>query len=313
MRKFEEIETFVRIVEAESITGAAEDLHVAKSAVSRRLMDLEMRLGVQLMTRTTRKLTLTEAGVALYKRSVVLLADWAETESAVSAAQAALAGTLRIAAPLSFGVAHLGPAIMDFMKEHPNVEFDIDFSDRKVDLIAEGLDLAIRIGDLTDSSLVARKIASLSTVAVASPAYLLENGMPQSPDDLRRFKELRYSYRASGAWSFTAPDGEEGTIEMPVRLRATNGEFLRDAAVAGEGFLIEPRFILYENLKDGSLVEILPGYHWPKLSAYAVYPPTRYLSARVRSFVDFLADRYSEVPYWETQLGHPTTTNQRQR
>jgi DNA-binding transcriptional LysR family regulator len=299
MSKFEEIETFVRIVEAGSITGAAEHLRIAKSAVSRRLKDLEMRLGVQLMTRTTRKLTLTETGAALYERSVTLLADWAETESTVTAAQAALAGTMRVAAPLSFGIAHLGPVIVDFMSVHPNVEFDIDFSDRKVDLIAEGLDMAIRIGDLPDSSLVARKIASLSTVAVASPAYLQEHGMPQSPEDLRGLKELRYSYRPSSAWSFKAPDGSEGTIEMAARLHATNGEFLRDAAIAGEGVLIEPRFIIYENLKDGSLIEILPDYHWPELPAYAVYPPTRHLSARVRAFVDFLADRYRGVPYWE--------------
>ena len=147
MAKYSEIETFVRVVEAGSITRAAEQLKIAKSAVSRRLKELEARLGVQLMTRTTRKLTLTEPGEILYNRSVVLLADWAESESAASDAQAALAGRIRIAAPLSFGVAHLGPAIVDFMREHPLVDFDIDFSDRKVDLIAEGMDLAIRIGD----------------------------------------------------------------------------------------------------------------------------------------------------------------------
>ena len=206
---------------------------------------------------------------------------------------------MRVAAPLSFGVAHLGPAIVAFMAAHPSVEFDIDFSDRKVDLIAEGVDLAIRIGDLPDSSLIARKIASLSTVAVASPAYLQERGMPQTPDDLRALKELRYSYRPSSTWTFKAPDGREGTIEMAARLRATNGEFLRDAAIAGEGLLIEPRFIVYESLKDGSLIEILSDYQWPELSAYAVYPPTRHLSARVRAFVEFLVDRYSGAPYWE--------------
>lgn len=299
MSKYEEIETFVRVVEAGTITAAAKQLRIAKSAVSRRLKELETRLAVQLMIRTTRKLTLTETGEILYNRFVVLLADWNETESAASDAQAALAGIIRIAAPLSFGVAHLGPAIVDFMREHPLIEFDIDFSDRKVDLIAEGMDLAIRIGELPDSSLIARKIASVSTVAAASPKYLEQHGIPQTPEDLKALKELRYGYRPIAAWTYRDPDGVEGQIEMRPRLRATNGEFLRDAAIAGEGILIEPRFIIYENLREGSLVEILSDYKWPELSAYAVYPPTRHLSVRVRAFVNFLAERYKGIPYWE--------------
>ena len=238
MNKYEEIETFIRVVEAGSLTKAAEQLKIAKSAVSRRLKELETRLGVQLMTRTTRKLTLTDTGETLYNRFVVLLADWEESESAASDAQAALAGSIRVAAPLSFGVAHLGPAIIDFMREHPLVDFDIDFGDRKVDLIAEGMDLAIRIGDLPDSSLIARKIATMSMVAAASPTYLKEHGEPQTPDDLKAHKELRYGYRPTSIWPYKTPDGVEGQIEMTPRLRATNGEFLRDAAIAGEGILL---------------------------------------------------------------------------
>ncbi|PCI53144.1 MAG: LysR family transcriptional regulator [Alphaproteobacteria bacterium] len=299
MSKYEEIETFVRVVEAGSITRAAKQLKIAKSAVSRRLKELEARLGVQLMVRTTRKLTLTDTGETLYNRFVVVLADWQESEAGASDAQAALAGSIRIAAPLSFGVAHLGPAIIDFMREHPLVDFDIDFSDRKVDLIAEGMDLAIRIGDLADSSLLARKITALSTVAVASPAYLKQHGTPQTPDDLKAHKELRYGVRANTSWSYKTPNGVEGQIKMVPRLRATNGDFLRDAAVAGEGILIEPRFITYEALRDGSLVEILPDYQWQQVTAYAVYPPTRHLSVRVRAFVDFLIERYKGTPYWE--------------
>jgi DNA-binding transcriptional LysR family regulator len=305
MSKFEEIETFVRVAEAKSITRAAEQLHIAKSAVSRRLKDLEERLGVQLMTRTTRKLSLTDTGEALYQRSVSLLADWAETESATINAQAALSGIIRIAAPLSFGVAHLGSAILDFVEMHPNVDFDIDFSDRRTDLIAEGVDLAIRIGDLPDSSLIARKIAALSIVAVASPSYLEEHGVPQTPEDLKNLKELRYAYRSAAAWSYKAPDQSEGHVEMSPKLSATNGDFLRDAAVAGQGVLIEPRFIVYKNLENGSLLEILPDYEWPRLTAYAVYPPTRHLSVRVRAFVDFLIERYRGTPYWEERQWHP--------
>lgn len=299
MSRYEEIETFVRVVEAGSITKAAEQLKIAKSAVSRRLKELEARLGVQLMTRTTRKLTLTDTGETLYTRFVVVLADWEESESAASDAQAALAGSIRIAAPLSFGVAHLGPAIIDFMRAHPLVDFDIDFSDRKVDLISEGMDLAIRIGDLSDSSLIARKIATMSTAAAASPAYLKQHGTPRTPDDLKAHKELRYGIRARTSWAYKTPDGEEGQVDLAPRLRASNGEFLRDAAIAGEGVLIEPRFIIYENLRDGSLVEILSDYQWPQITAYAVYPPTRHLSVRVRAFVNFLIERYKGTPYWE--------------
>ncbi|MEP4051448.1 MAG: LysR family transcriptional regulator [Litorimonas sp.] len=299
MSRFEEIETFVRVVEAGSITAAAQQLKIAKSAVSRRLKELETRLGVQLLIRTTRKLTLTETGEALYNRFVVLLADWEESESAASDAQAALAGGIRIAAPLSFGVTHLGPAIIEFMDAHPLIDFDIDFSDRKVDLIAEGMDLAIRIGDLPDSTLIARKIAAMSFVAAASPGYLKEHSTPRTPEDLKTHKELRYGYKTSNFWPYKAPDGVEGQIEMEPRIRATNGEFLRDTAVAGEGILIEPRFILYENLLDGSLVEILPEYEWPRLTAYAVYPPTRHQSVRVRAFVNFLIERFKDRPYWE--------------
>ena len=299
MNKYEEMETFIRVVEAGSITQAAIQMRIAKSAVSRRLKELETRLDVQLMTRTTRKLTLTDTGETLYKRFVALLADWEENETAASNAQAALAGSIRIAAPLSFGVAHLGPATIGFMREHPLVDFDIDFSDRRVDLIAEGMDLAIRIGDLPDSNLIARKIATLSTVAVACPDYLKKHGTPQTPNDLQGHKELRYGYRSSASWHYRGPDGVEGQFEMTARLRATNGDFLRDAAIAGEGVLIQPRFIMHESLRDGSLVEILPDYEWPQLSAYAVYPPTRHLSVRVRAFVDFLIKTYQGTPYWE--------------
>jgi len=299
MSKYEEIETFVRVVEAGSITGAAKQLKIAKSAVSRRVKELEARLGVQLMTRTTRKLTLTDTGQTLYTRFVGVLADWQESEAAASDAQTALAGSIRIAAPLSFGVAHLGPAIIDFMREHPRVDFDIDFSDRKIDLIAEGMDLAIRIGELSDSSLIARKIAPISITAVASSAYLKQHGTPKTPEDLIAHKELRYGVKTNTSWSYKAPDGVEGQIKMTPRLRATNGDFLRDAAVAGAGVLIEPRFIIYEALRDGSLVEILPDYQWQQTAAYAVYPPTRHLSVRVRAFVNFLVERYKGTPYWE--------------
>lgn len=299
MNRFEEFETFVRVVEAGSLTAAAEQMGIAKSAVSRRLKELERRLGVQLMTRTTRQITLTESGKSLYDRALRLLADWKETEGAIRSATTALSGMIKVAAPVSFGVAHLGPAIHDFVKQHPDVEFDVDFNERKVDLIAEGRDLAIRIGTLDDSALVARKLAPIKFVACASPAFLREQGHPQSAQDLEHFPELRFSYRAQDSWTYSGPDGQSGTVKMRSTLSGTNGEFLRDAALLGHGVVILPCFIVHNELRDGNLIDILPGYDWGDLTAYAVYPPTRHLSTRLRAFVDFLVERYKGTPYWD--------------
>lgn len=299
MNRFEEFETFVRVVEAGSITAAAEQLGIAKSAVSRRLKELEARLGVQLMTRSTRQIVFTETGRVLYERALSHLADWKETESLLSDASSKLSGLIKIAAPVSFGVAHLGPAILDFSKRHPDVEFDIDLNDQVVDLIADGRDLAIRIGRLEDSTLIARRLASIKIVACASPDFLSKHGIPVSPDDLESLPELRYSHRKNQFWSYRGPNGQEGKIKTSSHFCATNGEFLRDAALAHQGFVIEPCFILHNELRCGQLVEILPEYTWSPVAAYAVYPPTRHLSNRVRAFVDYLIQRYDGIPYWE--------------
>lgn len=299
MNRFEEFEIFVRVVEAGSLTAAADQMSIAKSAVSRRLKELELRLGVQLMTRTTRQLTLTDSGTALYERALRLLADWKETEGQIRAAETALSGKIKVAAPVSFGVSHLGPAIHEFSQQNPDVEFDVDFNDRKVDIIAEGHDLAIRIGTLDDSGLIARKLAPIKVVACASPAFLKKYGKPNSVKDLQKLPELRYSNRSDDSWTYTSPDGRRGNIKMSPALSGTNGEFLRDAAVLGHGVTILPCFITHNELRDGSLVDIMPGYDWGDITAYAVYPPTRHLSTRVRAFVDFLVARYKGTPYWD--------------
>ena len=179
MSRYEEIEAFVRTIEAGSFTQAAKQLGLSKSAISRRLSDLEERLGTQLILRTTRSLSLTEAGEALFQRAVGLLADWNEAEADTASESCALAGRIRLAAPLSFGVEYLGPAILDFLERHPDLTFDIDFSDRHIDLISEGIDVAIRIGQLNDSTLVARKLAPVAMLAAASPAYLKKRAIPK--------------------------------------------------------------------------------------------------------------------------------------
>lgn len=298
MSRYEEIEAFVRTIESGSFTQAASQLGLSKSAISRRLSDLEARLGTQLVLRTTRSLSLTEAGEALFQRAVGLLADWNEAEADTASDSCALAGRIRLAAPLSFGVKYLGPALLDFLSLHPDIVFDIDFSDRQIDLISEGVDVAIRIGQLTDSSLIARKIAPIEMLAAASPAYLVAHGRPKTPQDLKNFTELRYTNRPRKGWSYQGPKGETGEIEMRSSLQANNGTFLTQAAIAGRGVTIEPTFLLCDAVRSGQLEILLPDYIWADVTAYAVYPPTRHLSLRVRTLVDFLVERFKNNPPW---------------
>lgn len=303
MRRFEDMQTFVRVVEAGTISAAAEQLGVAKSAVSRRLSELEARLGVQLLRRTTRRLNLTDTGRGFYERCRRILADLEEAEAAVSQAHATLRGRLRVAAPLSFGLRHLGPAITEFMQAHPQVEFDLDFNDRQVDLLAEDIDVAIRIARLEDSSLVARRLWSSRLVLCASPAYLREHGTPAMPADLADHQGLVYSNAVDPAqWTLHGPDGQPQRVRVQERLRSNNGDFLFRAAVAGHGLLLSPSFIVHESLRSGELVPLLPGYAHAEIPAYALYPQTRHLSQRVRAFVDFLAERFAGVPYWDRDL-----------
>ena len=300
MDTFAQLQVFVGIVEAGSISGAAERLGMAKSAVSRRLAELEARLGTSLIQRTTRRLNLTDSGRTYYARCVGILADLEEAESAVSQAHGALRGGLKVALPLAFGLRHLAPLIHQFMTLHPEVRFELDFNDRQIDLMQEGFDLAIRIATLEDSSLIARRLAPIRHILCASPDYLVKHGTPETATDLARHVCLAYSnLRDPGLWTYWSADGQTGTVRVPVRLAASSGEFLLQAGIAGEGLLLLPTFYVHEALRTAQLVKVLPAYTWPELSAYAVYPPTRYLSSRVRAFIDFLVERLQGEPYWD--------------
>lgn len=306
MNRFDELEAFVQIVRAGSITGAARRLNIAKSAVSRRLSDLEARLGVLLFNRTTRKLSLTDAGQNLFIRAVRVLEDLDEAEIEAGAAQAKLVGKLKIAAPLSFGLKHLQPAISHFVRRHPQIDLEIDFSDRRVDLIEEGVDLAVRIGVLTDSSLIARKLCEIRAVVAAAPEFWRRHGRPIHPRDLESLSCVRYSNLARpSVANFWGPRGEAGSLSLDIKMLANNGEFLTDMAIDGHGFLIEPTFFIADHLKSGALEIALPSYAWSDMNLYVVYPPTRRLSARVRALVDHLAERFADNPYWdETVRAH---------
>lgn len=300
MDRFAEMRLFATVVEAGSLSAAADRLGIAKSAVSRRLAELEGRLGVELLHRTTRRLNLTDSGRAFLERVQRLLADLEEAEQAVSQAHAEVRGRLKVALPLGFGLLHLAPLITEFMALHPAVEFDLDFNDRQIDLMREGFDLAIRIARLPDSSLIARRLAPIRNLLCASPAYLARHGTPARAADLAGHAALVYSNLANpGLWQYVGPDGQPGSVEVPVRLRANNGDFLRRAAVAGEGVILHPTFYLDESIRAGELLPLLTDHAWPEVNAYALYPATRHLSRRVRVFVDFLAERLAGEPNWD--------------
>ena len=302
MNQFEEMKTYVRIVEAGSITKAAEQLDTVKSAVSRRLAELEKRLGATLLTRTTRSQSLTEVGGIYYHQCLRLIDDLAEVESSISETHTALAGRINVAVPLSFGLAHLEPALRKFNEISTEINFNIDFNDRFVDLIEEGFDLAIRIGQLQDSTLRARPITNTRGVICASPAYLAEKGTPKIPEDLQNgYQKLHYR-SSPDKWLFKNTRGEDHTIHVPSVLTTNNGDYLCQAAISGFGLLYSPEFICYKAIEQGLLVPILsefmPAY---KISVYAVYPKTRHLSKRVRSLIDFLVQYFGEEPYWSIE------------
>ena len=299
MNQVESMETFVRIVDAGSITKAADQLNTVKSAISRRLSELEHRLGVTLLTRTTRSQILTEAGKKYYQHSIRIIDDIAEVESTIVNEQCALAGRIKIALPLSFGLEHLGPALRRFNALHPEIYFDVDFSDKKVDLVEQGFDLSVRIARLEDSTLKARKLTTFRIILCGSPGYLLTHGTPKVPSELLS-GHVKLAYKEEPEhWPFTDENGETSLIKVPSVATANNGNYLCEAAVEGVGLINTPDFICYKAIKTGQLVPILTEYqHNSEVTAYAVYPQNRHLSHRVRHFIDFLVQYFDENPYW---------------
>ncbi len=303
MDRFSELDAFVQIARSGSISAAAERLNVAKSAVSRRLADLEARLGVQLFNRTTRRVTLTEAGSNFLSRASALLDDLEEAEAEASAGMTELIGKLKIAAPLSFGLKHLQPVLSKFIDAHPGLDLEIDFSDRKVDLIEEGFDVAVRIGALADSSLIARKLCPVRQVVAAAPAFWKEYGAPAHPRDLEKLPCIRYSNIARPEIvPYWGPGGEAGSLTATIKMLANNGDFLTDMAIDGHGYLIEPTFFLVEPVEAGALQPALCNFAWAPANLFVLYPPTRRLSQRVRVFIDALVERFHNNPYWDERI-----------
>ena len=290
---------FARVVEERSFTQAAGALGRSKSAVSKAVSQLEDRLGARLLNRTTRRLSLTEAGTAYYERAARILAEAAEADNAVSALQDEPRGTLRVNAPMTFGQRHLATAIGAFLKLYPELRLDISLTDRFVDLIGEGYDVAVRIAALPDSSLIAAKLAPIRRVVCASPEYLARAGTPHHPKDLRKHNCFGYTYQMTGdSWRFIGPQGPT-TVRVTGTLTANNGDILKEAMCEGLGLALVPIFSVTDELKSGELVIVLPDYIDTETSVYAVYPHSRHLSAKVRAFVDFLRQRFGSGQYWD--------------
>ena len=295
-----DIAVFVRVVERGSFTLAAGELELSRAVVSKYVSRLEERLGARLLHRTTRRLSLTEAGAALFEASRGALERIEEAEGAVAQLQSEPRGRLRVSAPMSFGILHLGPALAEFARAYPRVSLDMRLDDRFVNLVEDGIDVAVRIGALTDSSLVARRLASTRTLACAAPSYLADHGEPETPEDLAAHDCLIYSYLSTAnVWRFTAPDGREIPVAVSGRFRINNGIVLAEAAAAGHGILLTPSFYVGPMLRDGRLKRILAGYRLPELGIHAVYPERAQVPPKVRAFVDFLAQRFGRKPEWE--------------
>jgi DNA-binding transcriptional LysR family regulator len=303
MDRFTELAAFVRTVDRGSQAAAARELGVTPAMVGRYIRALEDRLGARLLNRTTTNQSLTEAGTAFHTRAAALLEQLEAAEDVVADRQAAPRGLLRVSGPMSFGVRYLAAAVAGFGALHPGLRAELSLNDRVVDLVEEGYDLAVRIGRLADSSLVARRLAPCRVAVCAAPAYVAQHGAPERPEELREHKCLLYSYAANGGtWRFVRADGREVRVEVDGPLTANNGDAVLAAALEGAGVLLQPTFIVGDALREGRLVRLLPGWGVPELAVYAVYPSARHLSPKVRSCVDFLAGQFGESPPWDRGL-----------
>ncbi len=292
MDRFEEMRAFAAVVDAGSFVRAADALELSKTAVSRLVGDLEARLGVRLLHRTTRKLSLTSEGEVFHARCKELLADVDEAEAEVTARADQAAGLVRVNVPVSFGLLQLAPLWPAFMARHPQVTLDVTLADRIVDLVEEGFDLAVRIARLPASTLVSRQLTSTRLVLCASPEYLRREGSPAHPSELARRVVFAYTLLATGEqWSFEGPAGAV-TVKISPRLRSNSGDTCTAAALQHQGLVLQPSFLIGEHLRSGALVEVLPQYRSMELGVYAVYASRKHTPPKVRVLIDFLVEAF---------------------
>jgi|SRR5688572_12879127 DNA-binding transcriptional LysR family regulator len=295
MNPFLEMQTFCAVAEAGSFVRAAEALDLSKAAVSRYVGGLEARLGVRLLHRTTRRLSLTDEGDLFYARSKELLAGLEEAESELRSRSGAARGVLRINAPVTFGILHLAPVWSAFRERYPQVHLDLTLSDRVVDLVEEGYDVAIRIAALPDSTLISKRLASTRIVLCASPRYLEANGVPSHPSELAKHAVIAYRYWSTGdEWQFDAPTGRVSVRTRPI-MHSNSGDTCRAMALEHRGVILQPTFLIGRDLADGTLVELMPEYHSLELDIFAVYPTRKHVSPKVRALIEFLVQRFARA------------------
>ena len=301
MDRLTEMEAFATVVDQGGFTDAAKKMGISKSAVSKHVSSLEARLGARLLNRTTRRVSPTEIGLAYYDRARRVLNDAGEADALVTAMQSAPSGLLRISVATDFGVNHLSPIIGDFLQEFPDITVNMVLNNRYVELISEGFDMAVRIGELEDSTLRARKLTSTAKRMIASPSYLQHYGRPMRIDDLNEHKLLHYSNQSNGnLWKITAPSGEKRQVRTSGWLTVNDGQSLLNAAISGLGIAYLPTFLYADAMREGLVEEAIPDLPVEPLGIYAVYPPGRFTQPKVRAFIDFLVKKFAEngEPVW---------------
>ncbi len=288
MNRLREMEMFVRVIDSGSFSAAARYLNMGQPAVSKMIASLEDRLGVRLLTRSTRKLSPTEAGTAFYERAVRAIGEANEAEAAAQGAGAGLEGRLRVSAPVTFSRLHLVPKLGSFLNAHPRVQLDLVMDDRVVDLVAENIDVAIRMGVLTDSALKARKLGQAERLVIASPAYLARRGVPRTPADLLEHDGIIYGQSSGGQeWIFRRGTSET-SVYLRTRLKLSAAEGVREAVLAGQGFAIASRWMFTPELKSGEVVSILEEWRLPPIDLWVIYPSGRLTSAKARTFIKWV-------------------------
>lgn len=299
MDRLNSMTLFIEVVKGNSFTAAAEKMGLSRAQVSKAVMQLEDHLHTRLLNRTTRRVSLTEFGRIYYDRCLSIMQDIHEIEGIASEQTSKPRGTLKLSAPTSFGILHLKDVIPQYIKQHPQVQISLNLADRFIDVVAEGFDLVIRIAELADSSLIARKIAPCKRVFCASADYLKQHGIPKVPQDLAIHHCLTYSLELKpDTWVLYGPNGTE-SIKVNGPVCADNGDILKAAAVSGLGITLLPTFIVGPDISRGRLQQVLSDYCPPDISIYAVFPSRRYLSAKVRTFVDYLSDYFGDEPDWD--------------
>lgn len=300
MSTFMDMEIFARVVTAGSMSAAGREMGLSPAVVSKRLRRLEDRLGTRLLQRTTRQISLTEAGQGFYERVVAILGSIEEAESYVSRRSALARGTLRVSMPTSFGRMHVAPHLGPFLASNPDLTLSVDMTDEFVDIVGAGFDLAIRIAELSDSSLVARRLAPVHRVLCATPGYLHKHGTPKNVTDLQRHNCLAATHQ--DPWRLEGPDGVV-TVRATGPIQTNSSEIVREACLAGLGIALRSTWDVGPELRSGKLHVVLPDYRASRsVGLYAVYPSRRFLPAKVRVFIDYLAQLYGQQPYWDEGL-----------